>query len=554
MSHEPLPSFAALRAWLRRARVSGQVVELDEAGRALSKANQATLQQISRMLQKLLRGSGGARVPRTTAQGVSASANTPAPAEDTPPAQREALSEAGQDGLSFAEIGRLVQDALRARLGGGYPMVRDLFPDAVVYQVGWSEQAELYRCPYTIGSDNAVELGDAQAVRAVTIYVPENEDEAEAEVACPYCGGPMGDLPATGVPGMETESDDDSTPMEEDADADEPALQEAGLRGEVLLQEGKATNASGQGRIKIIAPGWGSSGYYAEEVLKRDGPGAFPKGTRMFIDHPTAAEEAARPERSVRDMGAVTTSDAAWTNDPTNGPGLYADVQYLGPFREAVDELAPHIGTSIRADGHVEAGEAEGRKGLIVKKLVRGRSVDFVTAAGAGGKVLSLMEAARARRGAATPAPTTPTTAQEESSVTPEEIKALQARMQVLEQQNRQLQEQAMLREASSHIASKLPATLHPSTRQRLGESLVAKAPVKDGQFDRAAFDTLIESAVREELAYLATLSESGRIVGMGTSTQPAAPTAEQAQNQLNEAFRALGLGDNAAKIAAGGR
>ena len=41
------------------------------------------------------------------------------------------------------------------------------------------------------------------------------------------------------------------------------------------------------------------------------------------------------------------------------------------------------------ADGIREYGEAEGRKGNIIKEIRRGYSVDFVTKAGAGGMIIS---------------------------------------------------------------------------------------------------------------------------------------------------------------------
>ena len=50
-------------------------------------------------------------------------------------------------------------------------------------------------------------------------------------------------------------------------------------------------------KLKLIAPGKGSSAFYPAEVLKRDGPKTFTKGTHIYINHATSAEEAkARPE------------------------------------------------------------------------------------------------------------------------------------------------------------------------------------------------------------------------------------------------------------------
>ena len=58
-----------------------------------------------------------------------------------------------------------------------------------------------------------------------------------------------------------------------------------------------ATPATGPGRlaVQIINPGWGSSGYYSQDVLEaaaRDR--VFPAGTHMYINHPTARSEERR--------------------------------------------------------------------------------------------------------------------------------------------------------------------------------------------------------------------------------------------------------------------
>jgi hypothetical protein len=57
--------------------------------------------------------------------------------------------------------------------------------------------------------------------------------------------------------------------------------------------------------------------------------------------------------------------------------------------------MADAIGVSIRASADVAVGEAEGRNGRIVTELLEGRSVDFVTMAGRGGRVLEVIESAR---------------------------------------------------------------------------------------------------------------------------------------------------------------
>jgi hypothetical protein len=118
----------------------------------------------------------------------------------------------------------------------------------------------------------------------------------------------------------------------------------------------------------------------------------FPSGTHMYVDHPTRSEEVDRPERTIRDLAAVLTEDAHWD---AAASALVAEATVFGPYRDALTEMADAIGVSIRAFAEIEQGEAEGRKGLIVTELVEGVSADFVTHAGRGGRIVSVMESAR---------------------------------------------------------------------------------------------------------------------------------------------------------------
>lgn len=155
--------------------------------------------------------------------------------------------------------------------------------------------------------------------------------------------------------------------------------------------------SKGRFRALLIRAGWGSSGYYSEAVLRRDGPKTWPVGTRMHLDHQTAQEAAERPEGSVMNWASEITSTPVW--DPKLR-GLVAEVQVFPQWRDLLnDEYAPKVGLSIRAMGQAEYGEAEGREGPIITSLDQGLSVDWVTQAGAGGRVLQLIESARAQSG-----------------------------------------------------------------------------------------------------------------------------------------------------------
>ncbi|MCV2395930.1 hypothetical protein OEB99_16565 [Actinotalea sp. M2MS4P-6] len=161
----------------------------------------------------------------------------------------------------------------------------------------------------------------------------------------------------------------------------------------------------GKGRIlvRLVDAGRGSSGVYPAETLQAAAEArVFPAGTLMFIDHPTESDEWERPERSVRDLAAVLIEDARFD---AGTQALVAEADVYSAWRQPIADMAGDIGVSIRALAEAEQGEWEGAPALIITKLTEGLSVDFVTYAGRGGKVLEVLESratARAvRRGVA---------------------------------------------------------------------------------------------------------------------------------------------------------
>ena len=141
----------------------------------------------------------------------------------------------------------------------------------------------------------------------------------------------------------------------------------------------------GKYRIRIIAPGQGSSGIYTTENLAESAP-LFKAGTEMFIDHPTETEEWERPERSIRDYAGVFLEDATVGEDGA----LYTVCKVFSGVNELIKDKWEHIGVSINAwctDPISENG--------IVPPIAGVRSVDFVTAPGAGGAIVDLLESNR---------------------------------------------------------------------------------------------------------------------------------------------------------------
>lgn len=320
-------------------------------------------------------------------------------------------------------------------------------------------------------------------------------------------------------------------------------VSEAAIESDFVPLVEKAVRRDGTIPIKIIQPGWGSSGYYPKEVLERDGPSIFKRGTKMFWNHATPAEEAMRPEGDLNALAAELVSDARFADGPV-GPGLYADAKVFEGYQGHVNDMAKHIGVSIRATGRATQGEAEGRKGPIVQQLTAARSVDFVTEPGAGGQILEMFEAARPSQ----------STIHREAQVNEQQFNEAIAKVQ---QENARLSEALLLRDAKDFVRQAVATANVPDvTKARLVESLSVNPPVKDGQLDADAFATRIAEAVKAEVEYLTKAAGygSGRIEGMGGAPVSNEGKAEEVHERLAAAFRRLGLSESAAKSAAIGR
>lgn len=327
----------------------------------------------------------------------------------------------------------------------------------------------------------------------------------------------------------------------------------------------KAVRRDGTIPIKIIQPGWGSSGFYPAEVLERDGPKIFAKGTKMYWNHQTPTEEVERPEGDLNSLAAELTADARYQANGPAGAGLYADAKVFEAYKAPVDDLASHIGVSIRALGKAQHGEVEGREGAIITELIAAKSVDFVTAPGAGGQILSLFEAARVK-----PAVQETTTVSVEQPIISKEarmdelqlkqlqenVTTLQNNQSVLTSENARLKEALVLRNAKDQVSEALaPLDLPAVTKARLLNDLPKLAPMKEGALDVDAFKTVIEKAVKDEIAYLTKAAGLGKIRGLGGSTQEEIEMDEaKVQKDLEASFQTLGLSESGAKVAAAGR
>lgn len=154
--------------------------------------------------------------------------------------------------------------------------------------------------------------------------------------------------------------------------------------------------------ITLITPGWGSSGYYSPAVLEQAAKDrVFPAKTQQHIDHDQDGGVG-----SISTLAAALAEDARWEPDwvdpdnPGEEPGrLVAENRVFSHKREMLSEIKDVIGTSIAAAAEISYGEAAGRKGQIIERLVPAPTnrVDYVTVPGRGGRISEVLEAAKVK-------------------------------------------------------------------------------------------------------------------------------------------------------------
>lgn len=299
--------------------------------------------------------------------------------------------------------------------------------------------------------------------------------------------------------------------------------------------------------LQIITPGIGSSGYYSAAVLESAvTDNVFPKGTHLYVDHPSQSESQDRPERSIRDLAGSTKGDAVW-NPITQAVEAACKVY---PHYGWISDVAEDIGMSIRASADVSEAVIEGRKMPVIDKLIEAYSVDFVTKAGRGGKVLAAIESARqglADADAATSAvgvaelPAVTASGRdnesEETLVPPvqesaeiveatKRVEAAEAKAAAAEARAVALEAQLAERDNRDAALAKATARLGarfdhlPTVKARVIEAATRTLPIKDGTLDVGALEVTTDSVAEAETAYLKAALGSGAMSGHG-QTQP---------------------------------
>lgn len=131
-------------------------------------------------------------------------------------------------------------------------------------------------------------------------------------------------------------------------------------------------------RVIIARPGQGSSGYYSEELFRRDAQKLIPPGAQAFINH---------GERDPEKMVGIYPDGGYFDEDDK---AVVGDLQVFKHWESWMAEVAPHVGVSLYALGNADE---EGQVTEILEDPYNG--ADIVARPGLkGSKIDKLYESA----------------------------------------------------------------------------------------------------------------------------------------------------------------
>lgn len=411
------------------------------------------------------------------------------------------IEEALKDG-SFGDIEDKVRAAIKANplfpekigiIGGTEryaegPYMRDMYPDRCVV----SYEGRLYEMEYSIMKD-AVIMGAPREV--IEKYIPV----IEAAKVKPLTEAKVTDLRESGV------------------------TKDLEVSAFVSLKEAKFNADFSEVEVVLIEQGVneGKKRYYPDKTIREAAP--IFAGMKMYINHPTPTEERERPERNLKDW-ASTIVESRYENGMAMGKIAIHDTWLRERLADPV--ARGQIGLSILAGGKISVGKVNGKDGYqIIEAIIPVRkngppSVDWVTEAGARGRVSKLLET---RYAGGKTMEISELSLKELRESRPDLVEAIgKEHAQSKAQIDAQAKKDQELKEANEKIAvfekkQKIDAQ-NTAIEAALREAKipdVSKARIKE-QFSAAIVEgdlkEAIAGAIKKELEYVNQLSSKGKI------------------------------------------
>ena len=287
--------------------------------------------------------------------------------------------------------------------------------------------------------------------------------------------------------------------------------------------------------VAIIKPGWGNerdNHYYSADMLSSCAKNFI--GAKMYeTDHVQA-------EKSTRTWVSTITDISGFEDGAPVGLVAIHDPGFAERMRNLnTAGLLDRMECSIYASGKAQTGfEMGGRKGKNVIEITDVESVDWVTRAGAGGRVLSLAES---NTGGITMTDETKVKDEEVQPTETSNVPVTVHETEAVTSGSEPVAETPVVVEVIPTTSTTEAEIIQESTQTVLPEadvrSLLEASHLPKAAIERLAKETYEEEAavtyaIETEKSYLAEVLQAGKVVGMG------APDAKSA-NKLAESEKA---------------
>lgn len=275
-----------------------------------------------------------------------------------------------------------LREKLQAALDTGYqtlfpkagygPYICCMYTDSVVVETG----NNYYSIPYQVDSQT-VSFGNPVMVEKTFVLMESARKTSKSDKFSAVVRDVATELKESNIEIVEAAHDADLEMMDF-----------------IPLKEAKYDVDSGEVEVVLIEAGTNpkKKRHYPESTIQEAAP--MFSGLKMYLNHPTKTEEKELPERDITKW-ASTIVESRYEN----GKAMATVAVHDKWLRERLaDPVArQHIGLSINTGGRISKGKVNGQEMEIVEKIVLTRSsgpasVDWVTEAGARGRVSRLLK------------------------------------------------------------------------------------------------------------------------------------------------------------------
>lgn len=335
----------------------------------------------------------------------------------------------------------------------------------------------------------------------------------------------------------------------------------------VSLEESVVDEAAGDVTVTVIRPGTNRDRTvdYPAAVLARDFK-VF-EGAKMFCDHASFQEDQVRPEGSLTKWVATLREVWVEADGRIRGKARVIDDGFKAKLKNLkASDMLGEMGVSIRALGEATRGKVRS-----VQRLLKCRSVDFVTFPGAGGVVecyesasehpqdVDLIDESVFRERRPDLVEIIEAAAREsvarENGIMSEEATDLKARLSEAEGREAELQkENETLKESATEAQQ---ASARATAAVKIAEAIASAKDLLEPtrtrlleRFKDAETSEGIAEAIEGEMKYLREVGIPGRVDGMGdTKNEKVAPVGhEKLVATMTESYRRQGFSEDEAK------